>query len=111
MQTYSLLTLILFFKSQQRMGYEAIEIIAGIIDDDNLPDEDKKDGILWILHKYGLNETTFKEGRFEPACNLEVAPVEPKKPILDLKYTPCLIVQLQTVNMLNGRILFEIPLN
>jgi hypothetical protein len=65
MESYFLNTLIFFFKEQREIKYEAIEQVLDLIDDEKVPDIKKRDLILAILHKYGLNETTYNNGRFK----------------------------------------------
>ena len=111
MQTYLLNTLLLFLKTQQTLGYEAIENILGVLDDEMLLDEDKKDFILFTLRKHGLNELTHKEGRFEPAIKGDMIPVKPYKPLLEIRYDWCYMVQLVSIDLLSGTMQVEIPLN
>ena|ERR1700751_1477186 len=107
MQTYYLNSLLLFLKSQQSLGYEAFNIIIGIMEDATLPDEDKRDSILFILHKYGLNEVTYKDGRHDP----EDKPAEEMKELEPSIYHKCYIAQKVILKLLNGTFPFEVGLN
>jgi hypothetical protein len=111
MQTYYLHTLLCFLRSQKALDYEAIEIIIGIMEDDVLENEDKMDGIRFILRKHGLNEITHKDGRFDPIydkCKLQ----EDKMWIQERgRFHECFVTQLVSVYLLDGKLLFEIPLN
>ncbi|MFL5762933.1 MAG: hypothetical protein ACJ77K_03255 [Bacteroidia bacterium] len=111
MQTYTLNTLLQFFEAQQLEGYEAIEIIIGILEIEDMPDEDKKDAILYTLRKHGMNELTHKGGRFEPTEKTNTIPVKPYKPLLEIKHDWCYMVQVVSIDLLSGTILVEIPLN
>jgi hypothetical protein len=113
METYYLNTLLHFFHAQHESGYDAIETILGIIKDGSFSNEDKKDGILFILHKHGLNETTHKKGRYEP--RIEKWKLNPG-PIIDMEfgkdsYYECFMTQITQVHMMNGAILIEFGLN
>jgi hypothetical protein len=111
MQTYTLNTLLLFLKAQQYESYEAIETILGVLDDEMLLNEDKKDFILYTLRRHGLNEITHKEGRYEPSLKKDSVSIKPYKPLLEINYDWCYQVQMATVDLLSGTIHFEIPLN
>ena len=111
MQTYKLHTLLLFLKAQQKINFEAIEIILGILEDEALPDEDKTDGILFILHKYGLNEITRKNGDYKPILESCKLPEKEMKPLGMGNYHECFIVQALTLEILNGYFIGEIALN
>jgi hypothetical protein len=111
MATYYLNTLLMFFKSQHELGFEAIELILGIIDDDEFSDEDKEDIILHTLRKYGLNETTMKDGQFEPTEERATVTSDPKKFVLVTQYHTCYIAEPMTLNLLNGKFPVEICLN
>lgn len=111
MQQYYFDTLLFFFQAQKQMNYEAIETIVGILEDEELPDEDKRDGILYMLRKYGLNETTVKDGRFEPKESNWKFPPHLLDDLDNNDYHQCQVTQLISVKMLNGGLLFEVCLN
>jgi hypothetical protein len=111
MQTYTLNTLLLFLRTQQALDYVAIENILGVLDDEMLLNEDKKDFILYTLRKYGMNELTHKGGRYEPTGNKSSVPVKPFKPLLEINYDWCYQVQMITIDLLSGTINVEVPLN
>jgi len=67
MEQYYLNTLIFFFKTQMHIDYVGIEAILQIIDDDEIKDSIKRDLIIETLRNYGLNEVSYRQGRFSPA--------------------------------------------
>jgi len=111
MQTYTLNTLLQFFEAQRLLDYEAIEIIIGILEIEDMPDSDKHDAILYTLRKHGMNEVTHKGGRFEPSEKNNTIPIKPYKPLMEIKYDWCYMVQLVSIDLLSGTIQVEIPLN
>ena len=111
MQTYYLHTLLCFLRSQKALDYEAIEIILGIMEDNTLENEDKMDGIRFILRKHGLNEVTHKDGRFEPVLEKCRLPEDQMWEQERQKYHECFVTQLVSVSLRDGKLLFEIPLN
>jgi len=117
METYYLNTLILFFKSQQEMDFECIKYILDIIDDDTLDDEDKRDIIIGNLQDAGLNETTYKDGKFDPTeyPSLETEEIELEECEMQqhdqIKHKVYFKTEFVELNLLNGMLTHGIPLN
>lgn len=111
MQQYYFDTLLFFFQAQKSLNYTAIEIIVGILEDEELPDEDKRDGILYIMRKYGLNETTVNNGGYEPKESKWKLPPHLIEKLDSSDYHQAQMTQIVPVKLLNGEILFEICLN
>lgn len=57
METYTLINLLTFFKNQQKHGYNAIEAILEILEDEGTPEHIKPDVVLSILRQFGLMES------------------------------------------------------
>jgi|GEM_PF-5897093 hypothetical protein len=74
METYYLDTIIFFFKSQKDLDFVAITDVLDIIDDNEIPEIAKRDMIFDTLRNYGLNEVSYRHGKFSPACDR--SPVE-----------------------------------
>ena len=111
MQTYKLHTLLLFFKAQQKLKFEAIEIILGIFEDTILDDDEKKDGILFILSRYGLNELTCKNGDYVPKLDSCILPIDSMRELDCTNYKDCFMVEALRFKILNGDFIYEVGLN
>jgi len=107
METYFLDTLILFFRSQRDMDFVAIRDTLDIIDDDEIHDNLKRDMIFDILRGYGLNEVSYRNGKFSPSANRS-----PEELVYDKIHTViCYPLQPIKFPVLNGTIGVNIPLN
>lgn len=104
---YSLNTIICFFKSQVELNFAAIRYVIAIIDDDLTPDIEKRDLIIDVLRTFGLNEISYRHGKFSPASD---------KSHLERMYDRdhnTISYPLQPIKfpLLNGTIIVKIPLN
>ena len=106
MDCYYLNTLILFFRSQKDFDYAAIEDILAVIDDDEIAENLKRDMIIDILRTNGLNETSYRNGRFSPQCDR--SPAEFAHENLHKIYYP---LQAIRFSVLNGTCGVNISLN
>lgn len=108
METYYLNTLIFFFKTQQEIGFKAIEQVLSIIDNDKIPDARKRKALFQVLHYYGLNEVGYKGGKF--GFGEELPSVEKAHPD---NTEDSIVIPLQSmeVKILNGIIQTALPLN
>lgn len=66
MDTFYVNTLIFFLKAQQGIGYRGIEMALDLIDNEMISDDDKRDLLFDIFHKYGLCEVSYKRGMYQP---------------------------------------------
>jgi len=107
METYYLNTLICFFKSQRDLDFVAIEDVLNIVDDDEIPENTKRDMIFDTLRTYGLNELSYRFGRFSPANERS-----PREYAYEKDHNTILYIR-QSIEfpVLNGRITVKIPLN
>lgn len=112
MKTYNLhlQTLLMFFKLQQATDFEAIRTVLQILEDPELPDHHVAPYIRSCLREAGLNDISYKEGRFEPS------PENRRR--LDAfleRNTPTITINVhrQTfeANLLSGRHQFAVILN
>jgi len=111
METFYLYSLILFFQTQREIGYEGIEVGLDFMDDPDIPEEERADLFLKILKGYGLNDTSQKNGRFEPWLDerphLDKKPEETPEP----KFHECCPTQMVRFSLLNGTLETFVPLN
>ncbi len=114
METFYLYSLILFFQTQREIGYEGIEVGLDFMDDPKIPEEERAELFLKILKGYGLNDTTQKNGRFEPWVD-ERPPLakepEEEPDIPDPKLHECCPTQMVRFTLLNGTMETFVPLN
>jgi hypothetical protein len=106
METYYLNTLIFFFKSQKERKYEAIEHVLRIIDQDKIPDKRRRKMLFRVLRRNGLNETTFKNGRFEPGSEEPQVHNNMQEPF-PIRFP----VQKMYIHLINGLLELPVPLN
>lgn len=110
MEQYTLNTLMMFFKLQQILGYETIDAVVGIMEDQEIADHHVKPYIRRFLRDAGLNEVGHKEGKFLPSP--EYAKIlenflKPKRPVAEItvnRWRP-------TLNLLSGQHLIAIIMN
>jgi len=107
MDCYYLNTLILFFRSQKDFDYTAIEDILAVIDSDQIPENRERDIIIDILRAHGLNETSYRNGRFSPASDRSPAEYGYEK----VHNVVCYPLEAIRFPVLNGTIGINIPLN
>lgn len=107
MESYYLNTLIFFFKTQRDVGYKAIEQVLNIIDNDVIPDARKRKALFQVLRSYGLNETTFKNGRFEFAESVPHEEIPPN----NVEDIVSIVTQTFYLRLLNGVLEIAIPIN
>lgn len=107
MDCYYLSTLILFFRTQLDVDFECIRDILRIIDDTEIPECDKRDWIMDTLRTWGLNETSYRGGKFSPGEDKSPAEYAHEKVHYDIKY-PLQAIRFQ---VLNGTVGVNIPLN
>ena len=62
METYTLISVLMFLKNQQEDKYRGIETIFQIIEDKRIPEEQKIEIVLMALRRLGLEE----EYAYEP---------------------------------------------
>jgi hypothetical protein len=106
MDSYYLTTLVLFFRSQLYLNFEAIREVLSIIDDDEIREGDKRDMIIEVLRNFGLNEISYRQGRFSPS--MDKSPTEEQSEKLHEIIYPRQAIQFK---VLNGEIGIKIPLN
>jgi len=107
MDTYYLNTLICFFRSQLDLDFVAIRDVLNIVDDELTPDNEKRDMIMATLRGYGLNECSYRHGRFSPAEDRSPAEYDSDKVHNVISY-PLHPIRFP---VLNGTITVNIPLN
>jgi len=107
METYYLDTLIYFFKTQRDLDYVAIDDVLNIIDDNEIPEAVRRDMIMDTLRGYGLNETSYRYGRFSPGIDSSPADRCYNNIHDKISYT----LQSMRLQILNGSIGINIPLN
>ena len=107
METYYLNTLIFFFKTQQEIGYKAIEQVLSIIDNPTIPDERKNKMLFQVLRGYGLNEVGYKDGQFEFDAEIPVV----KTPSDNAEDSIILPVETIELRILNGVLQIALPQN
>jgi hypothetical protein len=107
METYFLYTLLCFFRSQRDFDFATIIEILDLIDDGEYPETLKRDAIMDLLRSNGLNETSYRFGRFSPAG--DTSPSEHHYNRLHDKIS--FTLQSMRLQILNGSIGINLPLN
>jgi len=107
METYYLSTLICFFKSQRDFDFVAITDVLDIVDNEEIPEKEKRDMIFDILRGYGLNEISYRHGIFSPANDRSPAEYAYEK----IHNIVCYHLQPIRFPVLNGTITVKLPLN
>lgn len=103
-----LIKLIKFFKKQQKAGYVIIEEIVSITETKRFTDNVKRGIILSLLESHGFNEGDFPELNAEP---IPMKGSAKKDDVIQCILENCFKVEFWEFEMLNGRIMAEIPLN
>jgi hypothetical protein len=58
---YNIYSIIIFLKNQRDLGYRAVESVLNMIDDEKMPDEEKKEHILRAFRNAGLFEVGYTD--------------------------------------------------
>lgn len=97
METYKLTTLLYFFEAQRKINYVGIDQIINLIENDEYVDEYKRDMLMILLHRYGLNEITYRSGEFDTS-ELEVS----EDPVNEKINWSFLRLEIVRFHLLNG---------
>lgn len=105
MPTYTLLDLIVFWHNIAAREFNAIIDVLDIIDNDEIPEEDKRELIMKTLRFNGLYEIGYTGDMYEdiivePESEVEVQPMEEGTPI-----------DVFEIKIMNGTVVFGVLLN